>query len=73
MIKKANVRQVAFGNFFNKELKILKIQFNVLPIKPYTAISTNVVGSKLQAYATIPNGSVGRSRGLLRVPNTNEI
>ena len=39
----------------------------------YTAISINVVGSKLQAYATRPNGSVGRSRRLLHVLNTNEV
>ena len=26
---------------------------------PYTAISINVVGSKLQAYATRPNGGLG--------------
>ena len=38
-----------------------------------TAISINVVGSKLQAYSTRPNRSVGRSRGLLHVPNTYEI
>ena len=28
---------------------------------------------KLQPYATRPNGSVGRSRGLLHVLNTNQI
>ena len=39
----------------------------------YTAISINVVGSKLQAYATRPNGSVGRSRRLPHVLNTNEV
>ena len=39
----------------------------------YTAISINVVGSKLQVYATRPNGSVGRSRRLLHVLNTNEV
>ena len=39
----------------------------------HTAISINVVGSKLQGYATRPNGSVGRSRRLLHVLNTNEV
>ena len=39
----------------------------------YTAISIYVVGSKLQTYATRPNGSMGRSRRLLHVPNTNEV
>ena len=39
----------------------------------YTAISVYVVGSKLQTYATRPNGSMGRSRRLLHVPNTNEV
>ena len=39
----------------------------------YTAISINVVGSKIQAYATRPNGSVDRSRRLLHLPNTNEV
>ena len=38
-----------------------------------TAISISVVGSKVPAYATRPNGSVGRSRGLLHVLNTNMI
>ena len=45
----------------------------VLENQPDTAISINVVGSKLQAYATRPNGSVGRSRRLLHVLNTNEV
>ena len=39
----------------------------------HTAISVYVVGSKLQTYATRPNGSMGRSRRLLHVPNTNEV
>ena len=39
----------------------------------YTAISIYVVGSKLQTYATRPNGSMGRSRRLLHVPKTNEV
>ena len=38
-----------------------------------TAISINVVGSELQAFATRPNGSMGRSRRLLHVPNTYEV
>ena len=38
-----------------------------------TAISINVVGSKLQAYGARPNVSVDRSRRLLNVPNTNEM
>ena len=39
----------------------------------YTALPINVVGSKLQAYATRPNSSVGRRRRPLHVPNTNEV
>ena len=39
----------------------------------HTAISIYVVGSKLQTYATRPNGSMGRSRRLLHVSNTNEV
>ena len=46
---------------------------NPILCQVYTAISINVVGSKLQAYATRPNGSVGKSRRLLHVLNTNEV
>ena len=46
------------------------IEFSI----PYTAISTKIVESRLQTYATRPKGKVGRrSTGLLCALNTNEI
>ena len=57
---------------FWKRIGTSKFILNVIE-RGYTAISINVVGSKLQAYATRPNGSVGRSRRLPHVLNTNEV
>ena len=58
------------GHTVNLEKSAVKATYRDLT---HTAISINVVGSKLQAYATRPNGSVGRSRRLLHVLNTNEV
>ena len=54
-------------------IRILQLKCKCMLPLWHTATSINVVGSKLQANATRPNGSVGRSRRLLHGQNTNEV
>ena len=63
----AHIIDKAINSTINKFFQFNRQNGNNSPISIY------VVGSKLQTYATRPNGSMGRSRRLLHVPNTNEV